>query len=135
MMAEQLAAADRAAFTVFQVLRPAGDPRLSVFVELNRCAVVGRRASAAGFAKHFDRCPEQLGSEDIRSYHQKASWSRFNQVVCAFKWSGPCAFLAAQLGDTVLAAQPGNHDADLFFHRVLPPGRPSNIANGLLCRL
>jgi site-specific recombinase XerD len=62
--------------------------RLSVFVELNRCAVVGRRASTAAFAKHFDRCPEQLGSEDIRSYqlhliHKKASWSRFNQVVCA----------------------------------------------------
>ena len=59
--------------------------------QLNRCAVVGRRASAAGFAKHFDRCPEQLGSEDIRSYqlhliHQKASWSRFNQVVCALRF-------------------------------------------------
>ena len=65
--------------------------RLSVFVELNCCAVVGRRASAAGFAKHFDRCPEQLGSEDIRSYqlhliHQKASWSRFNQVVYALRF-------------------------------------------------
>jgi hypothetical protein len=64
--------------------------RLSVFVELNRCAVVGRRASAAGFAKRFDRSPEQLGSEDICSdqlhlIHQKASWSRFNQVVCALR--------------------------------------------------
>lgn len=53
--------------------------------------MVGRRASAAGFAKHFDRSPEQLGSEDIRSYqlqliHQKASWSRFNQVVCALRF-------------------------------------------------
>ena len=92
MMAERLAAADRAAFTVFQVFRPAGDPgRLSVFVELNRWAVVGRRASAAGFAEHFDSSPEQLGSEDIGSYqlhliHQKASWSRFNQVVCALRF-------------------------------------------------
>jgi site-specific recombinase XerD len=65
--------------------------RLSVFVELNRCAMVGRRASAAGFAKHFDLSPEQLGSEDIRSYqlhliHQKASWSRINQVVCALRF-------------------------------------------------
>ncbi len=75
----------------FPSFSPSKRPRrLSVFVELNRCAVVGRRASAGGFAKHFDRCPEQLGSEDIRSYqlhliHQKASWSRFNQVVCALR--------------------------------------------------
>jgi integrase/recombinase XerD len=53
--------------------------------------MVGRRASAAGFAKHFDRSPEQPGSEDIRSYqlhliHQKASWSRFSQVVCALRF-------------------------------------------------
>jgi hypothetical protein len=67
MMAEQLAAADRAAFTVFQVFAQQATGRLSVFVELNRCAVVGRRASAAGFARYFDRCPEQLGSEDLRS--------------------------------------------------------------------
>ena len=65
--------------------------RLNVFLELNRCAVVGRRASAAGFAQHFDRSPEQLGSEDIRGYQlhlipQKASWSRFNQMVCALRF-------------------------------------------------
>jgi hypothetical protein len=31
MMAEQLAAADRAAFTGFQVFRPAGDPAASLW--------------------------------------------------------------------------------------------------------
>jgi hypothetical protein len=94
MMAEQLAAADRAAFTVFQVFRPAGDLRLSVFVELNRCAVVGRRASAAGFAKHFDRSPEQLGSEDIRSYQLHLIHQRLPGPD-SIKWSAPCAFLYA----------------------------------------
>jgi hypothetical protein len=47
MMAEQLAAADRAAFTVFQVF-----------------ALI----------------------------HQKASWSRFNQVVCALRFLYACPF-------------------------------------------
>ena len=45
----------------------------------------------ACFAKHFGRSPELLGEEDIRAYQlhlidQKASWSRFNQMVCALRF-------------------------------------------------
>jgi len=45
------------------------------------------------------------------------------------------ALLATQLGDAVFATQPRNHNPDLLFRRVLPPRRPSYIANCLLCRL
>src|SRR6266436_436607 len=44
------------------------------------------------------------------------------------------AFLAAQLGDAVLTAQPRNHDADLFLRRILSPGCPPNVPNPLLRR-
>jgi integrase/recombinase XerD len=44
----------------------------------------------ACFAKHFGRSPEVLGSEEIRAYqlhllNEKASWTRFDQVVCALR--------------------------------------------------
>ena len=44
------------------------------------------------FARHFGKSPELLGAEDIRSYQlylaheKKASWSRFNQTVCALRF-------------------------------------------------
>jgi len=43
------------------------------------------------FARHFHRSPEQLGPEDIRLYQlyllqQHASWSVFNQAVCALRF-------------------------------------------------
>ena len=46
---------------------------------------------AAKFAKHFGRSPEQLGPEHIRDYQlhliaQHASWSQFNQTVCALRF-------------------------------------------------
>lgn len=45
----------------------------------------------ACFAKHFGRSPEVLGAEEIRSYqlhlvNHKASWTRFNQTVCALRF-------------------------------------------------
>jgi len=45
----------------------------------------------ACFAKHFGRSPELLGSEEIRSYqlhliNHKASWTAFNQTVCALRF-------------------------------------------------
>jgi integrase/recombinase XerD len=44
----------------------------------------------AKFAKHFGQSPDQLGTEHIRQFQlhlieQKASWSQFNQAVCALK--------------------------------------------------
>ena len=42
------------------------------------------------------------------------------------------AFLAAQLGDAVLAAQPIQHDADLVFGREMPPGLPPDVLYHLL---
>lgn len=48
-------------------------------------------SAVARFAKHFGRCPEQLGPDEIRAYqlhlidHEHASWSRFNQVVSALR--------------------------------------------------
>src|SRR5262245_38341267 len=48
-------------------------------------------AAVARFAAHFRRPPDQLGSEHTRMYQlhllqQKASWSRFNQAVCALRF-------------------------------------------------
>jgi site-specific recombinase XerD len=46
----------------------------------------------ACFAKHFGRSPESLGAEQIRAYQvylvqqKKASWSSFNQAVCALRF-------------------------------------------------
>jgi integrase/recombinase XerD len=44
------------------------------------------------FAKHFNRSPEWLGMEEVRAYQvylvqqKKASWSSFNQAVCALRF-------------------------------------------------
>ena len=43
------------------------------------------------FAKHFGRSPDQLGPEHIRQFQlhligQQASWSQFNQAVCALRF-------------------------------------------------
>ena len=42
------------------------------------------------FAKHFDRCPEKLGSEDIRSYQLHLIHKRLlvpiQSVVCALRF-------------------------------------------------
>jgi site-specific recombinase XerD len=44
------------------------------------------------FARHFGRSPERLGSEEVRAYQlyllqdKKASWSAFNQAVCALRF-------------------------------------------------
>ena len=47
-------------------------------------------AGVARFAKHFGRSPEQLGTEDIRTFQLQllergVSWSQFNQIVCALR--------------------------------------------------
>jgi site-specific recombinase XerD len=47
--------------------------------------------AVAHFARHFGRSPEHLGAEHTRAYQlhllgQKASWSRFNQAVCALRF-------------------------------------------------
>ena len=47
--------------------------------------------AVARFARHFGRSPERLGPEDVRAYqlhllHEHASWSRFNQAVCALRF-------------------------------------------------
>ena len=44
------------------------------------------------FSRHFGRSPDQLGRDHIRSYQlylveqKKASWSLFNQSVCALRF-------------------------------------------------
>jgi integrase/recombinase XerD len=45
----------------------------------------------AQFAQHFRRSPDQLGMAEVRVYQlhlleQHASWSRFNQTVCALRF-------------------------------------------------
>src|SRR5438128_1368745 len=41
---------------------------------------------------------------------------------------------ATQLGDAVLGAQRGQHDADLLLRRKLPPRDAPNLLHNLLCR-
>jgi integrase/recombinase XerD len=48
-------------------------------------------AGVLGFARHFGRSPANLGSEEIRSFQiyllqQQASWSLYNQTVCALRF-------------------------------------------------
>ena len=44
------------------------------------------------FARHFGRSPQQLGPEEVRQYQlhllqqRHASWSVFNQAVCALRF-------------------------------------------------
>jgi integrase/recombinase XerD len=45
----------------------------------------------AHFARYFNKSPELLGAEQVRAYQlhllgQKASWSQFNQTVCALRF-------------------------------------------------
>ncbi len=54
----------------------------------------------AQFAQHFRRSPDRLGMEEVRAYQlqlleQHASWSRFNQTVCALR-----LFFGTTLGRT-----------------------------------
>jgi hypothetical protein len=44
------------------------------------------------------------------------------------------SFAPAQFGDAVLAAQPGQRDADLLLRRKLPPGGTADLFRKLLCR-
>lgn len=48
-------------------------------------------AGVLRFARHFGRSPAHLGSEEIRSFQiyllqQQASWSLYNQTVCALRF-------------------------------------------------
>jgi site-specific recombinase XerD len=48
-------------------------------------------AAIAHFARHFGQSPDRLGADAVRSYQlhllqQRASWSRFNQTVCALRF-------------------------------------------------
>ena len=45
----------------------------------------------AKLARHFNRSPDRLGAEEVRIFqlhlvNQNASWSTFNQAVCAFRF-------------------------------------------------
>jgi integrase/recombinase XerD len=57
-------------------------------------------AGVARFARHFGRSPDQLGSEQVRTFQlhllqAKTSWSQFNQTVCALRF-----FYGTTLGRT-----------------------------------
>src|SRR5215207_4776203 len=59
-------------------------------------------AHVARFAKHFGKSPELLGPEQMRAFQlhlleKKASWSQFNQTVCALRF-----FYGKTLGRTDL---------------------------------
>jgi len=48
-------------------------------------------AAVAQFARHFGKSPALLGAEEVRTYQlhllqKRASWSRFNQLVCALRF-------------------------------------------------
>ncbi|MCL4206627.1 MAG: phage integrase N-terminal SAM-like domain-containing protein [Pirellulaceae bacterium] len=65
----------------------------------------------ANFAKHFGRSPEELGPEQVRLYQlhlleQKASWSAFNQCICALRFlygsTASCAATTSTTGSTTI---------------------------------
>jgi site-specific recombinase XerD len=48
-------------------------------------------AGVVRFARHFGRSPAELGAEDVRSFQlhllqQRATWSLYNQTVCALRF-------------------------------------------------
>lgn len=48
-------------------------------------------SQVSGFARHFGRSPEVLGTDDVRTYQlhllqRRVSWSSFNQAVCALRF-------------------------------------------------
>jgi integrase/recombinase XerD len=48
-------------------------------------------AGVVRFARHFGRSPAELGTEEIRAFqlhllHEQATWSLFNQTVCALRF-------------------------------------------------
>jgi len=49
-------------------------------------------AALVRFSRHFQRSPDQLGQDQIRSFqlhliqHDQVSWSAFNQIVCALRF-------------------------------------------------
>jgi integrase/recombinase XerD len=49
-------------------------------------------AALIRFSRHFQRSPDQLGQDHIRSFqlhliqHDQVSWSAFNQIVCALRF-------------------------------------------------
>src|SRR6516164_3236591 len=48
-------------------------------------------SQVSAFARHFGRSPDRLGSAEVRAYQlhlleRRASWSRFNQAVCALRF-------------------------------------------------
>ena len=56
--------------------------------------------AVAKFSRHFNRPPDQLGMEEVRTYQlhliaQKRSWSHINQVACALRF-----FYGITLGHT-----------------------------------
>lgn len=84
-------------------------------------------ACVAGFARHFGRSPDQLGMDAVRSYQlhlldRKASWSRFNQTVCALRF-----FFGVTLGRT--------DDVPLIPYGKRPRTLPSVLAPEEVARL
>src|SRR5262245_45826261 len=70
----------RQRFTQDLLLRNYAPRTISVYV-----------AAVARFALHFGRSPDLLDADHVRQYQlhllaQKASWSRFNQAVCALRF-------------------------------------------------
>jgi len=64
------------------------DLRLRNYAQRTVETYVGR---VAAFARHFGRSPELLGPEEVRAFQlhllsQRASWSSFNQAVCALRF-------------------------------------------------
>jgi len=64
------------------------DLRLRNYARRTIETYVGR---VTAFAKHFGRSPEVLGTEEVRRFQlhllgQRASWSSFNQAVCALRF-------------------------------------------------
>jgi integrase/recombinase XerD len=48
-------------------------------------------AGVVRFARHFGRSPAELGAEDVRTFQlhllqQRATWSLYNQTVCALRF-------------------------------------------------
>ena len=73
-------------------------------------------------------CSRTEADRSARRVSRQSTFARFEELLRpAVIHRSSYAFSAAELGDVLLAAQSLQHDADLFFRRIMPAGLTPNV--------